>query len=227
MLYLYTGTDRERVRVALNAALRPLDRTHGRPEEFEGRHAQGKRQVIRITDANTLADLEASLRGEGMFGESRTIVFDGVLNNEEMRTLVESALPAIKDSRETFFILEERLDADTRRRIEKYAEKSERHDAAAKKRDGSVFDLGHALARGDKRALWIALQREYARGAAPEALHGVLFWGAKDFFMKSRAGEAQERARKLLATLTELPHEARRHGEELEYALERFALSGL
>ncbi len=212
MLYLYTGTDREKARAALNTAV-----------QKESGHAT----ITRISDANTLADLEASLQGEGMFGDAQIVVFDGVLNNADMRVRIMSSLPILGKAKEPFFILEEKLDADTRKRVEKYAERSERYDAAAKKRDSSVFDLGHALARGDKRALWLALQKEFVKGTAPEALHGVLFWGAKDFFMKSRPGEAKERARRLVVALAELPHEARRRGEELENALERFALSGL
>lgn len=212
MLRLFTGTDREKTRAALNAAVQKISK---------------QADVVRISDANTLADLEASLRGAGMFGEKQVVVFDGVLSNEEMRALVINSLPMMKDSTEPFFILEEKPDAETRKRIEKYAEGTERYDAAGKKRDGSVFGLANALARRDKKALWVALQGEFAKGAAPEALHGVLFWGAKGLFLKSRAGEAQERAKKLLAVLAELPHEARRKGEELEYALERFVLSGL
>ena len=117
MLYLFTGTDREKTRAALNAALR---------------QAQGKRQTIRITDTNTLADLEMTLRGGGMFGELRVVVFDGVLVNEEMRPLVMTSLPVLKDSAELFFILEEKPDADTRKKIEKYSEKMERYDASGR-----------------------------------------------------------------------------------------------
>lgn len=212
MLYLYTGTDRERTRASLNAAL--------------AKNAKNA-EVVRLSDVNTLADMEAALGGGGMFGGVRVIVFDGVLSNEEMRTFLINSLPVIKDSEETFFIIEEKPDADTRKKIEKYAEKAERYDGAAKKRDSSVFGLANALARRDKKALWVALQGEFAKGSAPEALHGVLFWGAKDLYMKSGGGETHERAKKLVASLAELPHEARRRGEELEYALERFVLSGL
>ncbi len=213
MLFLYTGTDREKTRAVLNAAV---------AENAKSAH------VVRISDANTLADMETSLRGGGMFGDSRVVVFDGVLSNEEMRGVIMNSLAVLKESEEIFFILEEKPDADTRKKIEKYAEKSERYDAASKKRDGSVFGLANALARRDKKALWVALQGELAKGAAPEALHGVLFWGAKDLLLRSKASSPEHRRGiKLVASLAELPHEARRRGEELEYALERFVLSGL
>ncbi|MEK7133782.1 MAG: hypothetical protein AAB804_01785 [Patescibacteria group bacterium] len=213
MLYFFSGTDREKARAALNAALEKA--------------AKKVSRIARVTDANTRADLQSVLQGGGMFGETRTIVFDGTLANEEMRDLVTNSLPALKESRETFFILEERPDADTRKRIEKYAERSERFDTAGKRRDGSVFAMANALAKRDKRALWLNYQGELAKGTAPEAIHGVLFWGAKDMLLRSRVGGSSERAQKLVAALAELPHESRRRGEELEYALERFVLSGL
>ncbi len=219
MLYLYTGTDREKTRTAMDASVTSAK---------GGFASDGKKaRVVRITDANTLADLQAVLQGAGMFRESRVIVFHGVLANEEMRALVMSSLPALKESSENFFILEEKPDADTRRRIEKYVEKSERYDAAGKKRDGSVFGMANSLVRRDKRALWVQYQGELAKGTAPEAIHGVLFWGAKNMFLSAKTDPERSRGARLLGSLAELPHESRRRGEELEYALERFVLSGV
>jgi len=185
-------------------------------------------QTLRISDANTPADLAAALRGGGMFDTARIVVLNGVCANEEMKTLVVDSLSPMKGSTEAFFMLEDKLDAATRKQVEKYAEASERFDAPkGADRGGGIFALANALKRGDKKALWVGYQRELAADAAPEAIHGVLFWGAKDMLMKSHGEKEASRARNLLASLAELPHEARRRGEELEYALERFVLSGL
>ncbi len=213
MLYFFSGTDREKARKALDVVV--------------DKEAKKVDRIARITDANTYEDLATTLQGGGMFAETRAVVLDGALANEEMHSLVINSLPMLKKSSEDFFILEEKPDADTRKKIEKYAEKSERYDLPAKKKDNSIFSMANALAKRDKRALWINYQSELQKGAAPEAIHGILFWGAKDMFLKSRAPDSAERGKKLVATLAELPHEARRHGEDLEYALERFVLSGL
>ena len=91
-----------------------------------------------------------------------------------------------------------------------------------------MFALANALRRADKKALWVGYQRELAKGGAPEAILGVLFWAAKDMFIKSKEGTRESnRAKKLVAELAELPHEARRNGFDLEYALERFVLSAI
>ena len=208
MLYFYSGTDREKARDTLNKALAK---------------AAKKQPIVRISDANTLADLSEALRGSGMFGQTRAVVLDGVFGNEEMREVVLEALPHMGRSEELFYILEGKLDAETRKKLEKHAETSERFDAKKEKEGGEIFSLAFALKRGDKKALWVGYQRALLRDEAPEAIHGVLFWGAKDMFMKTRGAE-HERAGKLVAELAELPHEARRQGFELAYALERYIL---
>lgn len=183
-------------------------------------------RVVRITDANTVADLHISLQGKGLFGEKRIVVFDGVSPNDEMRDILLQLLERIQKSAESFFIFESSPNADTRKTIEKYAEKTIRFDTPKKEKDNSVFALANALRRTDKKALWVGYQRELANGKAPEAIHGVLFWGAKDMLLKSRDGAPESRrAKKLIAELAELPHEARRSNIPLEYALERFVLS--
>ncbi|MBI2612972.1 hypothetical protein HYW59_04185 [Candidatus Kaiserbacteria bacterium] len=212
MLYVFSGTDREKARAEMNKALR---------------QAQGKREVIRITDANSLDDLNAALSGGGMFGGKRVVILDGVFANEEMRNVVLDALQRIKESEDIFFVLEEKPDADTRKKLEKHAETVKKYDLPAGRQareGGGIFALAYALKGGDKKRLWVEYQRALSRDEAPEAIHGVLFWGAKDAYLKS-SGNARERAGRLVAELAELPHEARRRGFELEYALERYILS--
>jgi hypothetical protein len=86
--------------------------------------------------------------------------------------------------------------------------------------------MANALRKSDKKALWVGYMRELEKGSAPEMVHGVLFWAAKDMLLKAGRDVATHNyATKLVAHLAELPHEARRRGEDLEYALERFLLS--
>lgn len=213
MLYLYTGTDREKTRKEMNAAI--------------AKAAQG-RSLARISDANILADFDAALQGGGMFDtQGRIVVFESVCANNEMRDVLMASLKRLRVSSDLFFVFEERPDAATRKQIEKYAEDSKRFDIVKKaERDGSIFGLANALKARDKKALWIGYQRELGKNA-PEAIHGVLFWGAKQMALSARGDVEQTRAHKIIAELAELPHTARRRGEELEYALERFVLSNI
>jgi len=101
----------------------------------------------------------------------------------------------------------------------------EKFDAPKKERDSSIFKVADAMRAADKKALWVLYMKEIAKGSAPEAVHGILFWAAKDMLLKATSAKAEERASQLVATLVELPHEARRRGEDVEYALERFTLT--
>ena len=213
MLFLFIGSDRKKTRDAMNAAIE--------------RSKKSATVVVRVSDTNKPEDLAAALGSGGMFAQERLVIFEGVLENDLMRSPLLSSLPAIKASGDAHFILEEKPDAATRKQLEKYAEKSERFDAAKKGDGTTIFDLANALRAGNKKALWVGYQRELLHDAAPEAIHGVLFWAAKDMLLKSRAGIERSRAERLVALLTELPHESRRRGEDLEYALERFVLSSV
>jgi DNA polymerase III delta subunit len=206
VLYVFTGNDTEKARAAMQVAC---------DEAAKGA------SVVRITDAHSRTDLEAALGGQGLFGEERVVVFDNVFLNDEMRELLVRELPRLAKSDEVFFMIEGALDAVTRKGIEKYAEKFERFDARVAKKQETIFSLANALQAGKKKDLWVGYQRELLAGEAPEAIHGVLFWAAKQYYLRN----SSERARKLVAELAELPHEARRRGEDLEYALERFVLS--
>lgn len=213
MLYFFTGTDREKVRSAMSA-------------EVERVAKKADAEVLRITDANTADDLRMALRGRGMFGTARIIVLEGILANEDMQSFFMEELSRLAKSEEPVFLYEEKPLADVRRKIEKHAERSTRHDAAKKERDNSIFALASALQRGDRKTAWVLYQTALLKGDAPEALHGILFWGAKKMLLSGRKGSSEQASgARLVAQLAELPHEARRKGVELEYALERFLLS--
>lgn len=210
MLYLYTGTDREKVRTELNKAVGKV---------------QGA-STLHVSDANSIADLAAVLQGGGMFGGKRAIILENVLENDEMRQIILPILSTLVKSSDEYFIFEEKPDASTRRTLEKYAENSQRFDAPKGKKEGSdIFVLATALRRGDKKTLWVLYQRSLLRGERAEQIHGVLFWGAKQALLGARASKEHLRAERIVAELVELPHESRRHGFDLEYALERYLLS--
>lgn len=212
MIHLYLGTDREKSRAKMNAAIEK---------------AAKKAEVIRITDAHTADDIKSALQGGGMFGGKRVLVFENVCTNPDLSDIFVDALEYLKESDEQVFVFESKPLADLRKKLEKYADSVEKFDAPVKERDSSIFAMANALRKRDKKALWVAYMQEVAKDSAPEAVHGVLFWAAKDMFLKSGSDvRTKARAASLVATLAELPHEARRRGEDMEYALERFVLSG-
>ena len=116
-------------------------------------------------------------------------------------------------------------DAATKKTLQKYAEQTEVFDAPKKERKDDFFAVVNALQKGQKKELWVLLQKEFAAGKAPEAVHRSLFWAAKQMVLKPRGAADAARGRTMVAELAELPHAARRQGFDLEYALEHFVLS--
>lgn len=213
MLTLLHGTDGDAARRALATLIKAEKAT-----------------ALYITDAHSLEDMQAALRGPGMFAAGkRVVIFDGIFTSgsQDHRSQLTDAVRYLSDAKEPFVILEGKLDAATRKLLEKHASHAEEFVAPKKQEEKTIFVLANALQRGDKKALWVGLMREYAKGSAPEAVLGLLFWGAKQMVLKSRSDAEAERGKRLVAALAELPHKARRRGEDLSYALERFALSAL
>lgn len=210
MLHLFLGTDREKARSKMNAAVEK---------------AAKKADIVRITDAHTADDVKAALQGGGMFGGKRVLVFEGLCANPDLCDILLDSLERLAKSDEDVFLFESKPLADLRKKLEKHAGAVEKFDAPAKERDASIFAMANALRKRDRKAMWVAYMREVAKDNAPEAVHGVLFWAAKDMTLKGSDAEARSRGENLVALLAELPHEARRRGEDLEYALERFLLA--
>ncbi|MEY4747275.1 MAG: hypothetical protein RLZZ416_324 [Candidatus Parcubacteria bacterium] len=210
MLHLYIGSDRARARESMSVDLK--------------KNAP-RASVVRISDANMPADLAAALSGGGLFGGETAVVLDGIISNAEMADMFFDALERVSNAKEHFFMFEEKLDAPTRKRIEAKADDVQKFEAPRKKEGDDFFKIAHALLDESKKTRWVALQRALEGGKPSEAVHGILFWRAKDIFMKARDEKTRKRGAKLIALLAELPHASRRRGEELEYALERFLLS--
>lgn len=212
MLFLFTGTDRKKARAALQAAIKK---------------ASGKNTgVVRVSDSSEVADLRAALGGRGMFDSERIVVLDGIFVNPEMLLVLEDSIARLAESEELFFIIEEKVNAAGKRLLAKYVKETQSFEAPRAEREDTFFAVTGAFRAGKKKELWVLLQREYAAGKAPEMLQGTLFWAAKQMVLKPRGAVEAARGKRLVAELSALPHEARRRGEDLEYALERFVLSG-
>lgn len=208
MLHVVIGTDRKRARSSIA-------------------HAHAKNvDLLRLDDTGSTSDMRAATQGAGLFGDTKQVFFDNVSGDEALRAELIALLPVCAESNDDFFVYEEKPNAELKRALQKHAHVFETYELPKKEKDTSVFALSNALKRGDKKALWVSFRTEMMKGKAPEAVHGVLFWGAKDMVLKARAGSAEyARGASLVARLAELPHEARRRGVELEYALEAFLLT--
>lgn len=90
---------------------------------------------------------------------------------------------------------------------------------------GFNTNLVNALAAKNREKLWLEINRALRRGDAPEMLHGLLHWKARDLLERGSRAWSVAEARTLSLALIALLQEARSGGLELSLSLERFALS--
>ncbi len=86
-------------------------------------------------------------------------------------------------------------------------------------------NLVNALATKNREKLWLEISRALRRGDAPEMLHGLLQWKARDLISAGGRAWKPEESRRLSLTLIALLQDSRRGGLDLSLSLERFALS--
>ena len=183
--------------------------------------------VVRITPENF---------GEGALKDAAgdPVMFEGVFEN----------LDLCAESENIFILVEEKLLAPQKKKLQKYARECVEITATAKK-EFNPFALSDALLRRDKKSLWLLLQEAKANGVALEQTTGLLFaqlralrlsarassaaeagmkpfvWGkAKNGLSKFKEGEVDELSRKLV----EVYHDGHLGKQDMELALERWVL---
>jgi len=118
-------------------------------------------------------------------------------------------------------------------------------EKTAKKIEFDRFALSDALGRRSKKDAWVLFQKSLDAGGVAEEIHGMLFWQVKSMILATSsktAGEAglnpfvfrksltfaknftEEELKDLSSRLVSIYHEARRGGDELPIALEKFVL---
>ncbi|MCR4276086.1 MAG: hypothetical protein NUV90_01745, partial [Candidatus Parcubacteria bacterium] len=97
--------------------------------------------------------------------------------------------------------------------------------AAFEDKRGFNANLVNALATRSREKLWLEINRALYAGDAPEMLHGLLHWKARDLMEKGSRAWSSKESRQLSLALINLLQNSRRGGLDLALLLERFALS--
>jgi hypothetical protein len=215
MLYLFTGTDGARVRAKAFAWV-----------EASRKRAPDAAYQRLLPEQVSAAALSEAAASQGLFFAKTLTLLDDPFALKESGEAVLEALPALAASANPVAVLAPKLLAAHAKKLEAKAEKVFTVDAAAKKpARGFNGALVNALAARDGRALWTELAKAGRAGDAPEMLHGLLHWKARDLMQKGSRAWAPDEARRLSADLIKLLSESRGGGLELGPAMERFALS--
>ncbi len=215
MIYLFTGTDTGKTRA----------------KAFQWIEASRKKApdavYLRIApDAVTDSSLAEAAGAQGLFFSKALVLIDDPFSLKESGETVLAQVNLLAESPNAIAILAPKAKAAELRKIESKAERVFVLDLARKKESrGFNAALVNALAAKQGEALWLEIERALRAGDAPEMIHGLLHWKARDLMEKGGRAWSEKEARALSLGLIELMSDARSASLDLGVALERFALS--
>jgi hypothetical protein len=228
MIYLFHGSDVEKTRakafewVAKARAKEPnlvyvrLAREELSPSTLDDVTSSGglfvQRMLVLLDDpfpSARKADEEEQEEGEG-----------------SATNIVEDYLAELAASDNAIIVLAPKLAVPKAKKIGAKAKVEYKFDKPVAREAGRGFNAGlvDALGARNRERLWLEINRALRLGDAPEMLHGLLHWKARDLMAKGSRMWKPEEARALSLHLISLLQESRRGGLALDVALERFAL---
>jgi hypothetical protein len=214
MIYLFTGSDTNRVRAKAFQWI-AASRTKA-PDAY----------YLRLTaDALSKPALLESLGAQGLFFSKSLIALDDPFALSDSADLVLDMLPGLSASQNIVAIIAPKLLPARRKKVEAVAEKTFAIDAVAKPARGFNSSLVNALGAKDGEVLWKEIVKAYRLGDAPEMVHGLLHWKARNMMQKGGGKWTPTEARRLSRDLILLLSDSRGRDIPLGLALERFALS--
>ncbi len=215
MLYLFTGSDSEKIRTKAFAWI------------AAARAKAPDALYVRLSaDAITAEVLDEISSTQGLFFSKMLALLDDPFSVSGAGDMVLEHLASLSASPNPIALVAPKLLASRVKKIESLAEKVFTIDLHEKKpARGFNSGLVNALGARDGKTLWKELKKAEYAGDAPEMLHGLLHWKARDLMEKGGRDWSKEEARILSRSLIELLSDSRSGDVPLSLQLERFALS--
>lgn len=170
--------------------------------------------------------VESFCSGSTLFSSSCAVVFQNILEDEEIKSFILDKLAPMEDSGNAFVFLEGKLGKTTLDIFKKArAELNVFELPKEKEKKFDNFLLANAFANRDKLNVWIYFRQAVEAGASMEELSGILFWKIKDMILRKNFGKFSEPQLKDLAIrVSRLLPATRKNGADAESAFERFLL---
>ena len=230
MIYLFYGTD--------------VEKTRAKAFEWvaKARAKEPNLAYVRLArEELTGAALEDAALSGGLFVKRLLILIDDPFpsaravsaeedTEEVLSSVLEDYIDALAASDNAIIILAPKLAAVKAKKLIAKAKVVYTYDASVPREAARGFNsaLVNALGARSREKLWLEINRALYAGDAPEMLHGLLHWKAREL-MDLPAGRQGKwsvtDARKLSLVLIELLQSSRRGGLDLNLALEKFTLS--
>lgn len=215
VIYLFTGSDSDKARAK---AFQWVAAARAKAPEAA---------YLRLSPAEATPEALAEAAGsQGLFFAKTLVLLDDPFSDSEVGELVLKSLDMLAESENPIAILAPKLLAARTKKLEAKAEKVFSFEPKAKPpMRGFNGALVNALASKNREALWKEVVLALRAGDAPEMLHGLLHWKARDMMQKGGGKWGEEGARALSVDLIELLSDSRSGDLPLAENLERFALS--
>ena len=163
---------------------------------------------------------------QGLFYTKTLVLLDDPFTNKEAGEMVLEYLDILVQSPNPIAILAPKLLIARAKKLEAKAEKIFKVDAVEKKEArGFNSSLVDALGNKNREALWKEVAKALRQGDAPEAVHGLLHWKARELMKIENRKWKKEDARQLSVELIELLSDSRGGELGLKGGLERWSLS--
>ena len=215
MIYLFHGSDVEKTRTK---AFEWVAKARAKEPNL----AYARLAKEELTDAS-LED--AALKG-GLFVKRLLILIDDPFQEGGSPDVLEDRLDDLAASDNAIIILAPKLAAAQAKKIIAKAKVVYAYDAPAPSESrGFNGALVNALANRSREKLWLEINRALRAGDAPEMIHGLLHFKARDLMERGSRVWKPDESRSLSLTLISLLQSSRRGGLDLSLSLERFALS--
>ncbi|PCI89731.1 hypothetical protein COB18_02900 [Candidatus Kaiserbacteria bacterium] len=238
MLYLYYGEDLDSARAKVQATITSMLAKNPDALYF--------RVTSDVLDDYNFDELTGS---QALFKSEYVVLLDTLFSQKEGEEAVLQNIEKIADSAHPFFLLEGKLTAVLRKKLEKHATKVFTFDTTVERKAApfNTFSLTDALGERNVKKLWTLFREAKHSGVSDEEIHGILFWMFKSLLLAqgSSTPEAagmkaypfdkakrfvkkfgtRELLEKKIMTFALLPQQARRSGTSLEILLEQFILT--
>jgi hypothetical protein len=215
VIYLFHGTDSAKARAKAFQWI------------AAARAKQPDAAYIRLgADALSKQSLLEAVGTQGLFYTKTLVLLDDPFEVKDAGEIVLEHLDMLAESANPIGILAPKLLAARAKKLEAKAEKVFKIDAIEKKEArGFNSSLVNALGDKNREVLWKEVAKALREGDAPEAIHGLLHWKARDMMQKGGPKWTKQEARVLSRNLIELLSDSRGGELSLGDNLERFALS--
>ncbi|HVW71988.1 MAG TPA: hypothetical protein VHB93_02440, partial [Candidatus Paceibacterota bacterium] len=170
MIYLFHGSDTGKVRAKAFAWVEAA------------RKKQPDAPYLRIAaEAVTENVLVDAATASGLFFTKQLVLLDDPFSLKASGEAVMDALKVLAESPNPIAILAPKLKAAETKKLEAKAEKEFKFDLLKKKESrGFNFELVGALSAKNREMLWKEIAKATRAGDAPEMVHGLLHWKARD-----------------------------------------------